>query len=97
MNHRIRTTVAVSVALGAGLLLSACQSDSGATDTAGPTTGNPAVTSSPTQASGATGTSGSGGRESGPAGTPTGASTQGSAPPEADPFSFGHGGTRSSV
>lgn len=96
MNHRIRTTtVAASVALGAGLLLSACQSDSGATDTAGKTTGNPAVTSSPTPASGATGASGSGGRVSRPAGTPTGASRSGGTTRGTGSGGTGSGGTGS--
>ncbi|MFH9658923.1 DUF4232 domain-containing protein [Streptomyces sp. NPDC017248] len=69
MNHRFRAAFAVSAVLGAGLFLSACQDDSGATgdDSAKSTASSTATSSSSSQpSSGATGTGGAGSGQASP-------------------------------
>ncbi|MEV5387087.1 DUF4232 domain-containing protein [Streptomyces sp. NPDC052721] len=80
MNHRFRTAFAVSAALGAGLLMTACQGDPSATGTTSAKTvaGSAATaTSSPAPAPSAGEAGGSGGQESRTSGTTAGASRSG--------------------
>lgn len=78
MNHRFRTAFAVSAALGAGLLMTACQGDPSATDTtSAKTVADSAATSSPAPAPSATKAGGSGGQESRTSGTTAGSSRNG--------------------
>ncbi|MEV6803444.1 DUF4232 domain-containing protein [Streptomyces sp. NPDC051132] len=74
MNHRFRAAFAVSAVLGAGLFLSACQDDSGATgdDSAKSTASSTATSSSSSQSSpGATGTGGAGSGQASPSAADT--------------------------
>ncbi|MFH9089998.1 DUF4232 domain-containing protein [Streptomyces sp. NPDC017673] len=78
MNHRFRTAFAVSAALGAGLLMTACQGSSSAPDTASAkTVADSTATSSPAPAPSATKAGGPGGQESRTSGTTAGSSRNG--------------------
>ncbi|MGV9356504.1 DUF4232 domain-containing protein [Streptomyces misionensis] len=78
MNHRFRTAFAVSAVLGAGLLMTACQGDPGATDTTSTRTGaDSAATSSPAPAPSATKAGGSSDQGSRTSGTTAGSSQNG--------------------
>lgn len=78
MNHRFRTAFAVSAALGAGLLMTACQGNSSAPDSASAkTVADSTATSSPAPAPSATKAGGPGGQESRTSGTTAGSSRNG--------------------
>ncbi|MFF4710662.1 DUF4232 domain-containing protein [Streptomyces eurythermus] len=79
MNHRFRAAFAASVALGAGLLLSACQEGSGTTaDATGEATAAATASSTPQPVADATETAApGGGRKSRPTGATAGATHSG--------------------